>query len=200
MFCEEAINKVYEIERYESQYEHSKDAFLSLSPELEWHVTEGYWLGFETAHHFIIAGYDGVKILNSKSDLPLDEYDVFSDGDILGYETAETVMFKGERIQEVVEAKNKYIIHLDHFDMTIFVYPEAFDYSYQQNIDIPIKAAEHCIKRKCTCGGTAEVILDFVGDFGVRCNKCRLSTYHTFVLQDVIDDWENEVDLHVIKT
>ena len=83
MFCEEKINKVSTIERYESQYEHNKNAFLSFVPELEWRVTEGYWFGFETDNHFLLAGYDGVKILDSKGDLPADEYDVFSDGDFL---------------------------------------------------------------------------------------------------------------------
>ena len=200
MFCEEMINKVYTIEKYESQYEHNKNAFLSFSPELEWHVTEGYWLGFETDNHFLLAGYDGVKILDSKEDLPADEYDVYSDDDFFGYESTETTIFKGERILDVAEAKNKYIIHLDHFDMTIFVYHDYFDCSCGENVNIQIKAAEHCVKRKCSCGGTAEVVLDFVSDFGVRCKKCHLSTYHTYVLQSVIDDWEKEVDLHVIET
>ena len=82
----------------------------------------------------------------------------------------------------------------------IFVYHDLFECSCGENVNIQIKAAENCLKRKCTCGGTAEVVLDFVSDFSVRCKKCHLSTYHTYVLQSVIDDWENEVDLHVIET
>ena len=199
LFCDEPINRVYKINRCGVFSERGKNAFLSFSPEMEYHCTEGFWVGFETDNHFIVAGYDGVKLFDNKEAFPLSEYEVDCD-DWGGFESVETMIFKGERIKEVIEDEDVYVVHLDHFDLKLYPYFDRFYYPWPQNQDIPIKAASHCIKRKCDCGGDAEVMFDFVGDFGIRCSKCHLSTYHTYILQKVLDDWENRVDLHIIMT
>ena len=48
---------------------------------------------------------------------------------------------------------------------------------------------DHLIKRKCTCGGDAEVIMDFVQDFEVRCSKCHLSTHAHMEPEEAIRHW-----------
>lgn len=53
----------------------------------------------------------------------------------------------------------------------------------------------HLLTRKCSCGGDAEMIIDFVDDFEVRCSKCHLSTHAYIKPEDAAKHWNDGDDI-----
>lgn len=47
----------------------------------------------------------------------------------------------------------------------------------------------HLLTRKCSCGGDAEMIVDFVADFEARCSRCHLSTWANMTPKAAARDW-----------
>ena len=54
-----------------------------------------------------------------------------------------------------------------------------------------LKEYDNLIKRRCECGGRAQMILDVVQDYIVRCEKCHESTNVYMSGEDAIQAWEN---------
>lgn len=51
------------------------------------------------------------------------------------------------------------------------------------------------IKRKCTCGGDPEMILDPVGDYVVRCKECHISTHAYMEPETAAARWDAGNDI-----
>lgn len=180
------------------------DAFFSVCPVIEYRAADGYWLVLQTVRDYIVIGYDGVKIVDQ-----LPEFKDGYDSCCLDYEdededesflSSETVLFKGEHLLDVTQEEERYILKFDHFNM--FLYPEEPGKTwYRPNSSyIPIKGYERYIHRKCSCGGNAELMFDHVADFFIRCTKCHQATWATFVIEEVINDWDQGLIEATINT
>ena len=53
----------------------------------------------------------------------------------------------------------------------------------------------HLLTRKCSCGGDAEMIIDFVADFEVRCSKCHRSTHAYMEPETAAKHWNDGDDI-----
>ena len=53
----------------------------------------------------------------------------------------------------------------------------------------------HLLTRKCSCGGAAEMIIDFVADFEARCSKCHRSTHAYMRPEDAAKHWNDGDDI-----
>ncbi len=53
----------------------------------------------------------------------------------------------------------------------------------------------HLLKRKCSCGGDAEMIIDFVTDFEARCSRCHLSTHAYIKPEAAAQHWNAGDDI-----
>lgn len=62
------------------------------------------------------------------------------------------------------------------------------DYNYAEHYDC-------LLTRKCSCGGTAEMLVDFVADFVVRCSSCHQSTHAYIKPEDAAAHWNSGDDV-----
>ncbi|MBQ0038368.1 MAG: hypothetical protein KBS74_06835 [Clostridiales bacterium] len=53
----------------------------------------------------------------------------------------------------------------------------------------------YLLTRKCSCGGTPEMLVDFVDDFEVRCSKCHRSTHAYMKPEDAAAHWNDGSDI-----
>ena len=53
----------------------------------------------------------------------------------------------------------------------------------------------HLLTRKCSCGGDAEMIIDFVDDFEARCSKCHRSTHAYMRPEGAAKHWNDGDDI-----
>ncbi|MGN1122317.1 MAG: hypothetical protein ACI4RV_08110 [Eubacteriales bacterium] len=201
MFDSWKIVKVWEVSFRDDRIK-DNNAFFCFSPLIEYRVTDGHWMVFQTENDYISIGANGVKRYETMP-FATPEYDVsevdFVDEDD-SIEGIETTLFVGERLIQVDTEENRYVLHFD--DFTMYLYPfAADDFWYACNAEyLPIKGFERHITRKCECGGEPELMLDFVSDFYIRCSKCHKSTWATYELRSVIDDWNNNETETVIDT
>lgn len=177
------------------------DMFFCYAPFIELRITDGSWLILQTETNYIVIGYDGVHIY---SELPFayPEYDIYKADEYVDDEiiiATETLLFKGEELISVERKERNYILQFSDFQM--FLCPmeiESLDY-YQDSVDYPIHGFERYITRKCTCGGTPELMMDNRGDFVIRCNVCHKCTLPPrFELNKTIDDWNEGGDYEVV--
>lgn len=208
MFCDEIIREVYVCLPDDDR---NKDSFLDCYHDLAYHVTKGYAYVLKTENYFIRLDYDGVKIVSvdesvvlpgeyMEASVRVDEYDDIPRVDF------ENTLFVGERLVEVKEKDNHYLAIFDDFTLKIIPYENGDDivglhnknpWSYNH-----VYGVERLLTRKCDCGGTGEVFLDFVADYVVSCNACKKSTWAGMNAIDAIDDWnkgETPCDLSNIE-
>lgn len=57
--------------------------------------------------------------------------------------------------------------------------------------DIHAENFDKNLKRKCQCGGNGQMIIDTVGDYCVRCDKCHKSTGYCMDMKDAVELWES---------
>ena len=178
------------------------NAFFCFSPIIEYRVTDGYWMVFQTENDFISIGADGVTRYETmpfmSPDYDISEVDFIDEEDSI--EGLETTLFVGERLMLVDKQEDRFVLSFD--DFTMYLYPCITDYfRYKQNAeDLPIKGFERHITRSCECGGKPELMLDFNSDFYIRCSKCHKSTWATDELRSVIDDWNSNKIVTIIHT
>lgn len=186
MFDKWPITKVIELTATKLEDQDGYDAFFSVSPVIEYRATDGYWMVLQTEMDYIVIGYDGVKVVDRIPGLD-DDSEYYAEEQF--EDSYDTPLFKGEHLIDVRKESERYILKFDHFDMYLFPTEKGQLY-YQPNSEyIPIHGYERLITRECECGGNAELMLDHVGDFFVRCSKCHKFTWAYYIVQDVIDDW-----------
>lgn len=195
------IIKVWDVSLRDEQLG-DNDAYFTVSPFVEYKTNGGFWILFQTEHNYISLGKDGVQTYDNPpfSDEDYDICEVDGDYEDDYIEGMETTLFVGERLVEVIQEEKRFRLIFDDFEM--FLVPEESDrFWYEENAeDVPISAFNRHIKRKCACGGQGELMIDFVSDFYIRCNKCHKSTWATYEVKSVIDDWnegetETEIEL-----
>lgn len=198
MFCDEIIEEVFECT---AEYDDSVEYHFDCYHDMALHVTQGYRIILKTKTYFICIGYDGVRIVPNTEN-------VVSDGEwfepcihILDEESGETwidyesTLFVGEKLLAVKEENGYYILTFTDFVLKVIPHDKPdeieglcnknyWSYNYVFGLD-------RLLTRKCDCGGTGEVLLDFVSDYVVRCNKCKKSTYAEMMVANAIEKWNS---------
>ncbi len=200
MFCEEPVIAVYE--GYQD-IENAND-FLDCYHDLAYHVTSGCRIVLETLNHYISLGVNGVDLSSKTCSIKeyaepgecLDPFVHISDYGKPLWIYYESTLFVGERLLDVEAKSDCYHLTFDHFSLKIIPHNlEADDvpslvkrdhWSYNH-----VFSCEHLLNKKCSCGGTGELLLDFVSDYVVRCNKCYKSTRASMCAVDAIKDWND---------
>lgn len=202
MFCNEPIIAAYDGRR---EYDDIKNAFFDCYHDLAYHVTKGYRIVLETEHYYISLASTGVII--SDKNRSIEEFeedgewlDSFVHTDSTDSEDSpwieyEATLFVGERLLDVQDCDGLFLLNFDHFDLKIIPHDldaddvaslnYKDDWSYRH-----VYGLERFIRKKCICGGSGELLMDFVSDYVVRCKECKKSTWAGMNAIDAIDDWE----------
>ena len=177
------------------------NAFFDCYHDLAYHVTPGYRIVLETEHYLISLGATGVSItdkpeLIQEFEEPGESLEPFIHElgeDETPWVDYESTLFVGERLEKVEKIDELYILDFDHFQLKLVPHDLGKDdvpsllkinhWSYNH-----VYGCERFLK-KCECGGTGELLLDFVSDYVVRCDNCKKSTYAEMISAKAIDNW-----------
>ncbi len=208
LFCSEPVIAAYEGSR-ECDDIKDANAFFDCYHDLAYHVTRGYRIVLETEHFFISLGASGVNLSEKTGSIkeyeePGEWLDPFIHVDLGEDHTPwvdyESTLFVGERLKNVETQEGYFLLDFDHFQLKLIPHDLGKDdvpslwkndhWSYNH-----VFGCERHLKKKCKCGGTGELLLDFVSDYVVRCNNCYKSTWAAMNAIDAIKDW-NAGELH----
>lgn len=203
MFCEEKIIAVYKGEREYDDLE-TGGAFFDCYHDLAFHVTVGYRIVLETMQFYISLTANGVNISNK--DKTIEEFEEdgewlepcihteMCDEDDLPWVDYEATLFIGERLLEVENTNGMFLLKFDHFPLKVIPHDSEDDFPLLHNANRysynRVYGVERLIQRKCDCGGSGELLMDFVSDYIVRCKKCKKSTWAQMTVIEAIDEWE----------
>ncbi len=209
MFCNEIVEEVFEcMPEYDDD---SVNWFFDCYHDMALHLTKGYRIILKTKSYFICIGYDGVKIVpNTENVVFAGEYMEscihIIDENEEPWIDYESTLFVGEQLVDVKKGNGCYILTFNDFELKIMPHdnPDEIEGLYQEShwSYNYVYGLDRLLTRKCNCGGTGEVLLDFVSDYVIRCNKCKKSTYAEMMVVNAIDNWnrgENPCDLSDIE-
>ena len=185
MFCENPVQRVL----WARNYRQRSNSLLLYAPEPALLLTDGEWLVLQTAEEALVVGADGVRIQETTDDYSKEPYMIEPADDMFG-EAPETLLFADERLLSVDEDGKARRLVFDDFSVKLFSFESDEEFfAMSQPTYTPLRGFERHIRRACGCGGGAETVMDHVGDFVVRCARCRRSTYAGIYLRPCIDDW-----------
>ncbi len=201
MFCDEKIEKVFVGEP--KFHDSVEDLFLDCYFDMAIHLCGNYRYILETEHFYLSVEAAGVFKLNKTGSVESIEKDgewidpsIHIDDGFDPWVDLESTLFVGERLLSVSEIEGGFLLKFDDFELRLLPhlalaeFPCNSPHAYSR-----VYGLERLITRKCTCGGTGEIIIDFVSDFGIRCNKCHLGTYANQCVCDAIDEWNTGTGL-----
>ena len=201
MFCDEIIEKVYMGEP--EYHDVPGDFFLDCYYDMAIHLCGSYRLVLETEHYYLSVEAAGVIKLAKEG--PVES--IVKDGEWFdpsihideGFDPwvdLEATLFVGERLLSVSEIQGGYLLNFTDFKLKLLPHLSLNEFPCNGPHDYcRVYGMERLITRKCECGGTGELIIDFVGDYGIRCNQCHLGTYANQCVCDAIDEWNNGAGL-----
>lgn len=189
----EPIIKVFTLQ-YRDRYEKDwHDEYLHTKGAFEYHVTEGYWLLFETENYYVTIGYDGVQKYKKPYEFPTEKFYLWRDGDEEWTDYKET-LFMNQRLHSIEAHEGYQTIYFDDFKLDLYVYGNSDEfnlYSAQFGDGVNVMAVGGHLLKKCECGGKGELLCDERSDFAVRCKECHRATYFDMILKDQIEAWNN---------
>lgn len=191
MILDEPILKTFVLEYRSELLKDWQDAYLHMTGAFEYHVTEGYWILFESEGHYATVGYDGVKTYEKPYEFPKEKYVWYYDGDEELTDHVDTI-FSGQRIHSLRNFGEYKSIIFDSFELNLYVYGENdafYDGSGTAFDGVSVMAVGSHLLNKCECGGEGELLLDERGDFAARCKRCHKATYFDMELKARIEAW-----------
>lgn len=205
MFCEEKIICTYSgAPNYESGFSHF-DCYYDMTLYLSSKNREI----FETDHFYISVESDDVKLIEKCGSVesiqregewidPHIHIDEDYEDDV-PWTDYEATLFTGDRVVSVEQNDKGYAIQFEGFSIQV-IHHEPGEYFHLKYIPshhsyCRVLCTDRLLTRKCSCGGSGELFLDFVSDYGVRCQKCHKSTYANQQAYDAIDEWNNVEEL-----
>ena len=202
MFCNESIINVYWVDRNTDDTNAFFDCYHNKSVSL--HLTEGYRYVLETEHYYISLGFDGATLGEKRCGIDdyignnelfdtfihYDEDEPVSKGNVNPWIEYEYTLFVGQHLLDVSKENGIYLAHFDDFTLKIVPHDhddieglyDGYDYHH-------VYGCERLIVRKCECGGSGKLALDFVSDYFVQCDKCKKSTCSECLAIDAIESW-----------
>ena len=190
-FCDEPIKTVLSLSFKDSLQQKRHNSYLKIYYKLEYYMTEGCWILFETDNFYITLGYDGVLKYKKPYEFSIEKYEmnIFGDGENPSYEDS---IFIGQHICAVEKEAYCTVIRFDDFCLKLYACEakdERWFYMHPPGLgDLPVPVGVHLLK-KCHCGGNPEIYLDHVGDFFVRCRNCHSATLADFRFCGVVEEW-----------
>ena len=193
MISNEPIIKVFELQYKEELIQDWHNAYLRTVGAFEYHVTEGYWLLFETKNFYVTIGYDGVQKYKKSYEFPKEKFECWYNGDEEWTDYKET-LFVGQKIYSIELCDNHQVIYFDAFSLNLYVYgenDEFYENDEWSNCDEKIMAVGAHLLKQCECGGKAELFCNERSDYAVRCSLCHKETYFDMILKQQIDAWNH---------
>ena len=203
VFCEEKIKKDY-CNRHINDKDYEENLLLDYYQDMAIHICGKARLVFETDHYYISVQIDGVYKINNEGPVSsiaeegefIEEYAPYDyDSEEDDWTDYETLMFTGERLTEVKQNVEVWILVFDDFLFTLI--PHISGETFPRNVAYDfcrVHGTERFI-HKCDCGGTGNLYLDNVSDYYVECDKCGKSTWAWPVASDAIEQWNDQDDL-----
>lgn len=199
VFCDEEIVAVYRGRRENDDIVGAK-SFLDCYHDLAYHITQGKRIVLETENYYISISFDGVvkenkTVLITEYEKPgewLDPFVHLDDGEP-PWVDYEVTLFVGERLLSVENKEEGFELTFDDFVLKVIRHPlnDADFPSLQKDNHRSynyVLGSERHLKR-CDCGGKGVLLLDFVSDYVVRCEKCKRATWAQMTAQDAIEEW-----------
>ena len=197
MFCNEPIQKVYELTLREDLQQDWHDYYFKITRRLEIHTTDSYWLLFETESFYITLGHNGVATYKKPYAFPKDRYmiDEMKIDETNGFKSEmpyyESVIFIGQHVRKVFKDANLSTVVFDDFHLDLYTYTEEtidrFPRSHGHTCKI-VPVGTHVLN-DCICGNRPEIYFNAVDDFFIRCPKCHTTTYANRFFKVCADDW-----------
>jgi hypothetical protein len=201
IFCDEPIIACYNGRREYDDID-GDNAWFDVFHDIAYHVTEGHRIVLETEHFYISLSHGEVTKTDKTCTIKefeqdgewLDPFVHDLEDDDLPWVEYESTLFVGERVLDVQNVGDYYLITFDDFELKLIPHKlhdddfpslrtsDHWSYNY-------VLGAERHLTSKCNCGGEGELLLDFVSDYVVRCKKCKHSTYAQMIAKDAIDEW-----------
>lgn len=200
MYCDEKIINVY---LGQPDYNDNGELFLDCYCDMALHMTPNFRLIFETNSLYISVQTDGVHKTNKTGEVGSIEkenewiescYCIDEDPEYAPSVDYEFTLFSGEQIVEIKPCDKGYIIQFSDFELRVvpytqneevfFFYPAAYS---------KVLGAERLI-HKCSCGGTGILVIDFVHDYGIRCDRCHKGTSAAMCAIYAIEEWNEASD------
>lgn len=197
----------------EREYDDIKcaDCLFDCFYDLAFHTTKGCRIILETENFYISLGADGVIIGDKKGRVeqyaepgeffdPSIHFDPTDEDDVPWVDYIST-LFVGERLLRVEKCESQYLLEFDDFLLKLVPHDLGADdmpsrQLYRDYVSyFNVIGCQRYLNKKCDCGGSGELLLDFVSDYVVRCEKCGKSTYAEMNAIDAIKAW-NAGELH----
>lgn len=201
MFCTEPIINVYKTIQ---TYEEDSNAFFDCYHDIiAFHITEKERIILETRKHYISLEFQGVFITEKK--MPIEDFAkegeeissykrvIYLEEDEPPWIDYEFTLFVGERLVDVMQLDIGFLLKFDHFQMKIIPHNSCNSIPNLERKNhwsyFHVLGAKRYLTEKCACGGEGELLLDFVSDYVVRCEKCKMSTWAQMNAKDAIEEW-----------
>ena len=201
MFCDEPIIAVYE-----GTQTHlcGVNAFLDCYNKLEYHITDGYRIIFETENFYISLSTAGITKSNKKISFDdflrvgefIEPFAYNTETDNIAIIDYAFTLFVEERLHGIRPQNGYYQLEFDDFELTVIPHTLNEDdfptlKRLQPSSYLRVFGAERHITQKCACGGEGELLLDFIDDYVVKCKHCNKSTYAEINANSAIENWNN---------
>ena len=165
---------------------------------LKYHAIEGNRIILITDNWAISLGCNGV------SKEPIEEFhekecEYFMDGiddveDDVPWVTTEATLFTGERLERVNNVDSYYSLEFTDFKLNIIPHDlqdDLLKYMQHKHKYDRVYGMDRLLTRKCDCGGTPQMVIEFVDDFMVCCKECGKSTWANMNAIYAIEDWND---------
>lgn len=198
----EPIKKVLKLEYTNKYHQDWHDAYLHTIGAFEYHVTEGYWLLFETENYYVTVGHDGVQTYKKPYTFPIDKFNHWSVSDDEWTDYRET-LFVGQKIHSIEQNEDYQSIYFDDFKLNLYIYGESDEFNIYTGTfgdGVNVMAIGGHLLKKCECGGKGELLIDERSDYAVRCKECHKATYFDMILKDQIEAWNTDDTPCIIDT
>ena len=193
MILNEPIINVFELFYNDNFEQEWQNAYLRVTDSFEYHVTEGYWLLFETENFYVTVGYDGVQKYKKPYVFSEEKFEWWYNGDEEWTDYRKTI-FEGRIIHSVNPQDCYQEIHFDSFSLKHYTYGENDEFFVNEewlNNDEKIMAVGSHLLKPCECGGKAELLIDEQSDYAVRCSSCHKQTCFKMILKEQVEAWNN---------
>ena len=204
MYCDEVIKKVY---LGQPKYDSKGNYFLDCYFDMAIHITPEYRLIFECDSCYFSLQTDGLHKIEKTGDVSSIEkegewiesfYQEEDDPEEAPWVEYEYTLFSGEKIVDIEHCGKDFIVRFADFQLKVITYSTGEEiFSFYPAAYSNVLGSERLIK-KCSCGGTGRLDIDFVSDYGIRCDKCHKGTKASMCAIDAIEDWNDGTNLFEI--
>lgn len=201
MYCDESIISVY---IGQPNYDRSGAYFFDYYYDMAIHLSDSHRLILETDHYFICLQADGVFKYEKNGTVESIQcggewidccYKEDEDPECAPWVEYEYTLLVGEKIITVETYGDYYSIEFSDFKINVYNYKNEDDvFGFMPAPYTKLRGTERLIK-KCLCGGDGVLVVDFVSDYGIRCNKCHKGTSAHMCACAAIDEWNEVGDL-----